>query len=598
MDITQCNTKITSLNIEKQQKKIKSNRLASIRLFLFVLFVVCMYYGYQRASYVYYFGIGFFLLFLWFANRHRIIKRDIEMVDVTIHSYEDIVKRRGEEWKAFPDQGDDFLITQATQAYDLDIFGTASLYQYLCCAKTVLGREELARLLTCVKQEKSDVELRQQATKELYDKVDFSITLVALLKLFEQHARKKKKQTMDDFFAYMEQEGNSKSVFLHCIVTSVSIGTMICLLWTLYTHGSILYFAVLGVMSLSVAMLSVIKNAQSFHDVNVIEHTLSDYGNIFECISKQSFQSAYLMDSSDVLQDAANALRALNRIVNMIRLRNDGISFIILNLLFLIDFQCVFALEAWKRTYGKQVRLWFGALARMESIVSLTQLSYAKDTLTYPIMEDMQTPFLSTTSLRHPLIREVQAVANDFDAEAKTYIVTGSNMSGKTTFLRTIGLNMVLFHAGAMVCGASFRATSMNVFTSMRIKDDVSEGISTFYAEILRIKEMIVESEKQQPLLVLIDEIFKGTNSADRIICAKEVLYQLHLPHVLTMVSTHDFELCEQCFHDDTSAVNFHFDEYYEDDEIHFEYTLKKGRCMTTNAKELLKMAGIEMASK
>lgn len=163
-------------------------------------------------------------------------------------------------------------------------------------------------------------------------------------------------------------------------------------------------------------------------------------------------------------------------------------------------------------------------------------------------------------------------------------------MSGKTTFLRTIGINMILLHAGAPICAVSGKATPMNVYTSMRVQDNVSEGISTFYAEILRIKDMMIASEKKEKMLVLVDEIFKGTNSADRIVCAKTALEKLHLPWIITFVSTHDFELCDM---DKTmNAKNYHFSEYYEDDKIQFDYTLKDGRCTTTNAKQLMKMAG------
>ena len=138
-------------------------------------------------------------------------------------------------------------------------------------------------------------------------------------------------------------------------------------------------------------------------------------------------------------------------------------------------------------------------------------------------------------------------------------------MSGKTTFLRTIGINLVLMHAGASVCAASFAAASMSLFTSMRVHDNVSEGISTFYAEILRIQKM--------------------TNSADRIYCATSAIHHLHQPWIITMISTHDFELCELCDDPRIYAQNYHFSEYYENDKICFDYRLKEGKCKTTNVR-------------
>lgn len=152
---------------------------------------------------------------------------------------------------------------------------------------------------------------------------------------------------------------------------------------------------------------------------------------------------------------------------------------------------------------------------------------------------------------------------------------------------------MTLFNAGGFVCAKEWISPMMNIYTSMRVEDNVDQGISTFYAEILRIKTMMQAMEKQEPMLVLIDEIFKGTNSADRIIGAQEAVKRLHQPWVMTFVSTHDFELC--MLEDDPmiQACNMHFREYYEDNEIHFDYLLRKGRCQTTNARQLMRMAGI-----
>jgi DNA mismatch repair ATPase MutS len=166
-------------------------------------------------------------------------------------------------------------------------------------------------------------------------------------------------------------------------------------------------------------------------------------------------------------------------------------------------------------------------------------------------------------------------------------------MSGKTTFLRSIGVNMALAYAGGPVCAKNFETTCMALFTSMRIQDDVSQGISTFYAELLRIKTMVQYSVHKRPMLLLIDEIFKGTNSADRIIGAKETIKKLSQPWIISMISTHDFELCELSDNEDVKAVNYHFSEYYVNDEIRFDYIIKKGRCKTTNAKHLMRMAGI-----
>ena len=207
-----------------------------------------------------------------------------------------------------------------------------------------------------------------------------------------------------------------------------------------------------------------------------------------------------------------------------------------------------------------------------------------------PSIADEHKPVLEFQDAYHPLLASNEAVANSFKMERQVAIITGSNMSGKTTFLRTVGINLVLAYAGGPVMAKSFTCSLMQLFTSMRIEDDI-EGISTFYGELLRIKEIVEENRTGKVMTALIDEIFKGTNSADRIIGARETVKQLSSNNIFTLITTHDFELCE--LENEVSCTNYHFEEYYQDDKIKFDYRIKDGRSKTTNAQYLLKMVGI-----
>ena len=163
-------------------------------------------------------------------------------------------------------------------------------------------------------------------------------------------------------------------------------------------------------------------------------------------------------------------------------------------------------------------------------------------------------------------------------------------MSGKTSFLRTIGINLILANAGTYVCADSFNSSYLKIFTSMSVKDNIEKGISTFYGELLRIKEAITYQEKNKFMIVLVDEIFKGTNYNDRILGAVNVIKKLNKDNVMLFITTHDFELC------DTNVAqvnNYYFSEYYEKDNIKFDYKIREGRCKTTNAKYLMKRLNI-----
>ena len=257
------------------------------------------------------------------------------------------------------------------------------------------------------------------------------------------------------------------------------------------------------------------------------------------------------------------------------------------------DFWLATAIEKWKKTYGKRIEIWIDTVSTMEELISLSVVGRVRD-YSFPHVVDEEKVTLKAVNAYHPLIKngENLAVKNSIDVTENTIIITGSNMSGKTTFLRTLGINLILAYAGAPVCADSLDASYMKIFTSMRVVDDVSNGISTFYAEILRIKNMVEYSKENKNMLCLIDEIFKGTNSADRIIGAKAVIKNLEVPNCISFVSTHDFELCDMA-DENAKVTNYHFQEYYEKDELKFDYKLRDGRCTTTNAVNILKMAGI-----
>jgi DNA mismatch repair ATPase MutS len=254
----------------------------------------------------------------------------------------------------------------------------------------------------------------------------------------------------------------------------------------------------------------------------------------------------------------------------------------------------LFFLRKWTDKYGDLVRTYLETAADFEVISSLATISHLNSKLCYPTFSKDNTK-IHATSLGHPLIETSERVYNNASFNNNIFIITGSNMSGKTTFLRTIGINLVLAYSGAEVCAEGFECGLLKIFTSMRISDDLSKGLSTFYVELTRIKTILDFLPKAEPMLFLIDEIFRGTNSNDRIIGAKTVLRNLNKPWCCGLISTHDFELCDLEDIDEGKIKNYHFREDYIDNKIHFDYKLRSGRSDTTNAKYLMKMIGIDI---
>ena len=593
MNVSWIEEKVKTIDAMITQLQATSHRYSTIRFLLVVMFLVCFFEGYFQSSRILYaLSALAFCVFVYMVYRHGAIKQHLEDAQLLKESYGDILKRKTQEWKQFADTGSDFMKEDSTQAYDLDVFGKASLYQYLSIAKTPYGRMAFAHALTWQNVDVKEVLLVQQAVKESEEQVENTMEFVQLLKSFEKHGHKRKKKTFDMLFTMLQGEVKKPSFIETLISYALPLVTWIGVFGMVFFDQTYAIFSIGFTLSLCLSLLFTIRNSVILSSVTELYDVMKDYERMFLHVSKQPYKSAYLKKLQQDLQPALSGMQALRRILGVVSLHHNFIMNILLNGFFLMDFHGIRHYKQWQMVYGSQIQTWIETIAEFEHIVSLTQLSFAKENCEFPVFENQEEPRFAFTDMHHPLLLEAQAKTNCFQASNDSYVITGSNMSGKTTFLRTIGLNMILGHAGAKVCASSASMTMMQIYTSMRVQDDVSEGISTFYAEILRIKQMMDESKKKVPMLVLIDEIFKGTNSADRIECAIQAISRLHQPWIITMVSTHDFELCDLQSDPHIQAKNYHFSEYYQDDKICFDYQLKDGRCVTTNAKQLMRLAG------
>lgn len=283
-------------------------------------------------------------------------------------------------------------------------------------------------------------------------------------------------------------------------------------------------------------------------------------------------------------------------------MRYSALLMFILNALFLWDFHCVAALGKWKDHHGRHMRTWVETIGAFEALSSLAVIRQIHSDWSFPEIDEpapaeghSQLPLtFIAKDMGHPLIASDKRVTNSITIENSLGVVTGSNMSGKTTLLRTIGINLVLAYAGAPVCAQKLTCSIMNIFTSMRIHDDLNSGVSSFYAELLRIKMIIEYSHTRQPMIFLVDEIFRGTNSLDRIAGAETVLRNLSKDWIIGLISTHDFELCNLENQPGKLIKNYHFTEHYVDNQLCFDYKLRAGRSQTRNARYLMEMVGIE----
>jgi DNA mismatch repair ATPase MutS len=287
-------------------------------------------------------------------------------------------------------------------------------------------------------------------------------------------------------------------------------------------------------------------------------------------------------------------MKSLEKVVNMIDVRYN-MFYIVINILFLWDLQCVISYEKWKLKSDKKIEDWLIVIGWFEALSSLSIVKFDNQDWIYPEIIENEIK-IDGKNVGHALL-DNKRVCNDvkLTKSSNVVLITGSNMSGKSTYLRTIGITLLMSYYGLPVCAAEFKCSILNIYTCMRISDNLEMNISSFYAELLRIKKIIEALDDKRPLFFLLDEIFKGTNSTDRHIGAKELIIKLSKNNTLGIVSTHDLELGELEKIGDGRISNLHFKEFYENNEIKFDYKINKGVCKTRNAVYLMEMIGLKI---
>lgn len=590
MKINELNEKLKELSCQKHMLEQKFNRISIMRIIVFVCIIIAMSYAYYNKKGIMYL-VGFLLLlaFIYLLNVHNSINEEKKYIISQKEIIKKYVDRFNSDWQRFQETGAEFITDDSHLQKDLDILGKSSLYQYICTANTQYGKKFLYEYLTNCNPNKDDILKRQEAVKELNEKKDFNLKFQTLSNLITE-GEKKKNSNFDDLKKYKNNKYFNYFVLIMPIVVS---GLLIL---SLFNMVNIILPVVLAFFQLIVSFIGYRKNTFVLNKVFYLQKNIKYLNKIFISIEKEQFDSAYLINLQKMIISKGGASRNISEleiIAEYANMRYNQIFNIILALLFMWDYQCVRLFNKWYEEYGGEIENWLKSVGEFEALISLSIICDVKENYCFPVIDEESKKGFKAEDIVHPLIREEAAVSNSFELYGSTCIITGSNMSGKTTFLRSIGVNLVLAYAGGPVCSNHFKTSCMKIFTSMRVQDDVNQGISTFYAEILRIKQMVKYSDNKTPMICLIDEIFKGTNSADRITGATEIIKKLSKPWINTLVSTHDFELCDLENSKAIDVVNCHFSEYYEDNKLYFDYKIKSGKCESTNAKYLLKMAGL-----
>lgn len=555
------------------------------RLIVFVIFSITLILALADQHYflliITFISIG---IYLYLLNQHNKIEQDIKYHQSNFDITRDYLHRLDDDFAFFnkeePKQVDSYY------ARDLDIFGKNSLFQYISLAKTTKGIERLASyLLNDNKDNKyQDIIKRQAAIKELGDDQSLHLDLASRVNQLDSLSNPVSFKGLTTF---------SKPYLL--MIKGLSYILPIVLLVTLilgiFNVISYNYFFLMMIINIIITTVFAVKNYQSLKYLNENNNSIESLYYILKLIEDHDFKSVLLTDYQKILNEGVKGSQVIKRlklIKDLSDSRRDFLTNLLLQGLFMWDFRITYLFEQLKEDTNLDLDKYFDICFELEALLSLGVIGQVKPTTSLPHLTDDTKPILKMKGVYHPLIKRTDVVENSFAADTSTTIITGSNMSGKTTFMRSIGINLLLAYAGSSVCAQKMDLSIMKLFTSIRVEDDLSQGISSFYAEINRVKDMVEYHKKDSAMISLIDEIFKGTNSLDRIYGAEAAIKALASKKSLVFISTHDFELSKL-----KGVKNVHFAEYYDNEQLKFDYQLKKGVSKTRNARNILKMAGI-----
>lgn len=579
---------------QRKKQEAISLKLSLGRLLTGILTIITLFVGYYMdKEYVYTITLVSIIAFIWLVHIHGQVLERIQYSKTKEYVLQRYLDRKSDAWMQFSEDGSVYIEETNGAIKDLDILGKHSLFQYINIATTSRGKRILANKLTRKTFDKGQIEKEQKALQELFQKEQFVMNYeIAGNRINKQ---KNSEQVLETFIARTKENLKYQSIgVFKYLIPLLTITCSILAIFQIALKVTIILVPICIFGQWISAILMLPKNSEIFLQVANLSSSFHSYQKLCKMIEEESFKDPYLCSLQKNIcenKKASQAMKELAAISDAVKQRGNLVAFIVCNGFLLWDIHCRERFYAWMLKYGYELEIWLDTIGEFEALCSLQTLLHAKENICFPHIEETSRLSLSFKEASHPLLMETKAVPNTFTMKKNTCVITGSNMSGKTTFMRTIGLNLVLAYAGGPVMASQFTCSLMRIFTSMRIGDDVSRGISTFYGELLRIKEIVEVSKNQQPMIALIDEIFKGTNSKDRIIGAKETVKRLTKPYIFTFITTHDFELCE--LEHEVASNNYHFEEYYQGNKILFDYKIKEGRSKSTNAQYLLKMVGI-----
>ncbi|MFB6457691.1 hypothetical protein ACE38W_20650 [Chitinophaga sp. Hz27] len=582
--------RINTLTTTITDEKIRLSRLGWLRLFSFLV----AGYGfiqYFRTDYVILLPLGFIglVLFGWLLKAYLRLQDKLELNKALLSLNEKELALVISNVAGF-DDGARYVDEKHDFTSDLDVFGHASIYQHINRTGSISGSNLLADSLRNPLSQSADIVAVQESLKVLAPALEFRQLLSATATLSGEEQSDKKEINL---WLQMPLEFLGKRFWQ---VVRWGAPVLMISAIVVYALTGVYVWALIMLLVNYMLLLSAQKQVLAQH--NLMAHKariLGKFDAILQVIREASFGNAQLLkEQQEIANQAGTALRKLGKIAGALDQRMNLLVGFVLNPVVMYDLHCITGLEKWKQQYKDQLNQWLEVVAQLEVWNSLATFSFNHPEYCWPVASDGKLQ-LEAIALGHPLIPASECVANDGSVGVKAdfLIITGSNMSGKSTFLRSVGSNLLLAMVGAPVCAKEFSFVPMGIMTSMRIKDSIASHTSYFQAELLRLQHIISALKTGKRVFVLLDEILKGTNSEDKLSGSRSLIEHFIQYECLGMIATHDLELGHMEDAYPTRIKNYCFESTIQDDHLYFDYRIREGIARNKNATFLMKQMQI-----
>jgi len=592
------NNRIAKYSTERNDLSKKQKHLPLLRLAIFILFVILVYrYLTIQTVGSAIFAVTSLVAFILMSLFDSKLKSQIKRIDILHEINRKEVAALGGDYNAF-DPGNEFVDQSHDYTHDLDIFGEGSLFQFINRTSTIFGKLRLAEYLSNAYEQSKKVIPRQQSVKELSEMVELRQKLQLIF-----HDEIITESDKSEIAQWLESESPVKNLKLVRIL-AYSLPTITLIGILLSVAGIIAFPVLLIIMQWMIVILYARQTMKVQSIITSKSKILIRYAQCLKLIENTDFQTDYLrtIRKQIATKNELSASKDIHQLSVILKYMDSNLNILVsifLNGLFMFNLHLLLKAEKWKKQNQANVPNWFDSIATIDALSSLANFAYNHPAYIFPepVNDDFE---FKTENLGHPLIDDDQRVVNNIEITGwnQFEIITGANMSGKSTFLRTIGVNYILAMAGAPVCATKLNFYPIQIHSSIRTSDSLVKHESYFYAELKRLKQIIDELEGGKKKLILLDEILKGTNSKDKQAGSIALIEQLLHYKSAGLFATHDLMLGELANRFPGQVNNLCFEIEIVDDKMLIDYKLHKGVCKNLNATYLMRNMGILLENK